>query len=47
MRCVTTRSGVLAITAAGAAVMGGAGWLGGPAWAAGGVLTIFNGGGYA
>ena len=39
MRRVTTRSGGLAVIAAGAVVMGGAGWLRGPAWAAGGVLA--------
>jgi tetratricopeptide (TPR) repeat protein len=39
MRRVTTRSGGLAVVAAGAVVMGGAGWLRSPAWAAGGVLA--------
>ena len=39
MRRVTTRSGGLAVVAAGAVVMGGAGWLLGPAWAVGGVLA--------
>jgi hypothetical protein len=39
MRRVTTRSGGLAVIAAGAVVMGGAGWLRGRAWAVGGVLA--------